>query len=76
MKPKKIFTAWDKREERFREDVVISSDGVAHIVRSTPEFNKMVNDWYKGKGDVLGGDYGEIDYTDWYCANNVEIKYL
>ena len=70
------FTAWDKLEKRFRNDVVISPNGAIHIDRSSPDFNKMVNKWYRKRGDILGGDYAEIDYTDWYGQTNIEIKII
>lgn len=69
------FKAWDKRENRYRDDVVIGSNGHPHIVRSSPEFSKMVNRWYKKRGDILGGDYAEIDYTDWYAIEYIEIQF-
>ena len=66
------FLAWDKNKKEFVHNVVISNSS-RFATRSSDEFNKLVNDYYKSKGDILHGDYAEIDYTDWYAINDVEI---
>ncbi len=58
------FKAWDDKKKCWRNDIALTGQS-EFIIRSSPEFNKLVDDWYKSKGDVLGGSYAEIDYTDW-----------
>jgi hypothetical protein len=69
------FKAWDKKEGRFRDDVFISPKGTPFIIRSSDGLNKAINKYYKAKGDILGGDYAEIDFTDWYAIENIEIQW-
>ncbi len=69
------FRAWDKKKKQFRNDVVLSNKGVPHIVRSSKGLDKLINDFYSKKGDTLWGNYAEIDYTDWYAIEYVEIYF-
>lgn len=69
------FKAWDKREQRYRDDVVVSSKGVPHIVRSPEGFNEMVTKWYKDNGSTEPqGSYLELDYSDHYASEFIEIQ--
>ena len=73
---KVTFKAWDKRLQEYRHDVVITQTGNIMIARHGEAFNKMVNKWHKKNGEILGGDYAELDYTDWYGVENIEIQDL
>ncbi len=69
MKTHKDFRAWDIKENRFRNDVVLSPSGGPHILRFYPELNEFCKSHWlsKGAGDIISnGDYGEYDGTDFY----------
>lgn len=73
MKPVTKFRAWDKRENCWRHDVVLTG-GSVFIARTSEDFQKLVDTWYKSKGTILGGDYAEIDYTDWYAIECIDVQ--
>ncbi|MCK9430160.1 MAG: hypothetical protein M0R17_09170 [Candidatus Omnitrophica bacterium] len=68
------FKAFDKRTNEYIKNVVIDSDGNVHVVDYDKKLNKVIDKYYKSKGDILGGDYGVIDYTDWYGYENIIIE--
>lgn len=70
------FRAWDKKLNKFRDDVVITNNGGVYIIRSSEELNTLLNSYYDNKGFHIGGDYGEIDYSDWYAIENIIIQYF
>lgn len=69
-----IYRIWDKKQKKYLKDVVLSPDGSIHIIRFNEELNSLINEFYAKKGDILGGDYADIDYTDWYGINNCCIE--
>lgn len=69
------FKAWDKIQQRFRDDVVITPSGKPYILRTSPEINKAITEAYKKMGAVLPeGSYFEVDFSDWYAIENIEIR--
>lgn len=56
--------------------MAISPNGCINIIRSSPEFSRVVNNHYKKNGiNDLSGDYGEIDYSDWYGEENLILSW-
>jgi len=69
------FKAWDKKEQRYRDDVVLTQSGNPQIMRTSPEFKKAVTKMYKNLGSFIPeGDYYELDFTDFYAIENIEIQ--
>ena len=67
------FKAWDKLEKKFRNDVLLQRNGAAEIQRTSKELQKIIKKHYEKLGDILGGDYAVIDFTDYYAIENVLI---
>jgi hypothetical protein len=69
------FRAWDKNKKAFVDNVCLTGQSV-FMARTSPEFNELVDKWYREKGDILGGNYAEIDYTDWYAFEDIEVSFF
>lgn len=67
------FLAFDKRQDKFILNVVITASGNPFITRITDELNYVINEYYKSKGDILFSDCDVIDYTDYYAIENIVI---
>ncbi len=67
------FRAWDKKDKKFRKDVAICEDGNPYILRGSEELNEIINKYYQKKGDVYGS-YNDIDFSDWYGIEYIEIS--
>jgi len=68
------YRIWDKDQKKYIKDAVITQDGAIQILRCNEELNEIINRYYSDKGDILGGDYTTIDYTDWYGINSCVIE--
>lgn len=71
------FRAWDKENKVMVHDFVIaptSPTWSAHILHGTsPEMHKAISDCFKAGGDILGGDYTVLDWSDFYGITNYEV---
>lgn len=72
----KKFKAWDKKEKKYRNDVIVSNNGLPHIIRTSKELSSEINEHYKKLGDDMWGDYYVIDFTDFYAIENIEIRWI
>jgi len=68
------YRIWDKDQKKYIKDAVITQNGAIQILRCNEELNEIINRYYSDKGDILGGDYTTIDYTDWYGINSCVIE--
>jgi hypothetical protein len=68
------YRIWDKDQKKYIKDAVITQDGAINILRSNEKLNEIINKYYLDEGDILGGDYTVIDYTDWYGINTCVIE--
>jgi hypothetical protein len=64
------YRIWDKDQKKYIKDAVITQDGAIQILRGNEKLNEIINRHYLDEGDILGGDYTVIDYTDWYGINS------
>jgi len=67
------FRGWDRKEKKFFYEFIISPNGAPTVVYSDTELNNIINDYYATKGDDMWGDYGVVDFTDWYAINELDI---
>lgn len=69
------YRGWDKNKKKFTYNFAIDArNGSPTMIHMTDELNNHINEYYNKKGDVLWGDYGVLDFTDWYAINDVEIN--
>lgn len=68
------FRCWDKRQNKFIQDVVMSPSGAPEILRGDEELNRVINRFYNDKGDMMWGDYNIVDFTDWYAINECVLN--
>jgi len=69
------YRGWDKNKKKFIYNFAIDArNGAPTIIHMTDELNNYINDYYSRKGDDMWGDYGVLDFTDWYAINDVEIN--
>jgi hypothetical protein len=68
------YRIWDKDQKKYIKDAVITQDGAINILRGNEKLNEIINKYYLDEGDILGGDYTVIDYTDWYGINTCVIE--
>lgn len=70
------FRIWDKEQKKYlgNSEVAIVPNGAIYILRGNEELNQIINEYYSKKGDILGGDYLNIDFTDWYGINDCTIE--
>ena len=69
-----MYRIWDKEQKKYIKDAVVSLDGSIHILRGGEELNTIINDYYAKKGDILGGDYYNVDFTDWYGISSCVVE--
>lgn len=69
------FKAYDKAQKKYINNCFVDSEGTPHIGRGDEGLNRAINDYYRQKGDDLGGDYLELDFTDWYAIENIELEW-
>jgi len=68
------FRAWDKNKKEMQfNNFCITASGNTQVMRSSPELQRAVDRVNKKKGEILGGDYAEIDFTDWYGINEMVV---
>jgi uncharacterized phage protein (TIGR01671 family) len=69
------YRGWDKNKKKFIYNFAIDArNGAPTIIHMTDELNNYINEYYSRKGDDMWGDYGVLDFTDWYAINDVEIN--
>jgi hypothetical protein len=68
------YRIWDKDQKKYIKDAIITQDGAINILRGNEKLNEIINKYYLDEGDILGGDYTVIDYTDWYGINTCVIE--
>jgi hypothetical protein len=68
------FRGWDKKSKKFFYEFIISPNGAPTNVHSNEELNKILNDYYATKGDDMWGDYGVVDFTDWYAIDGLIVE--
>ena len=69
------YRGWDKNQKKFIYNFAIDArNGAPTIIHGNDELNNYINDYYSRKGDDMWGDYGVLDFTDWYAINDVEIN--
>jgi hypothetical protein len=62
------YRGWDKRRCKFiYDDFAITSSGSPFMIHENDELNRYINEYYQKKGDDMWGDYGVLDFTDWYA---------
>lgn len=68
------YRGWDKRRCKFiYDDFAITSSGSPFMIHENNELNRYINEYYQKKGDDMWGDYGVLDFTDWYAISDVNI---
>ena len=58
------FRAWDKEDKIWRTDVLLAPNGLLYQTHEAPQ-----------KEDDVG-HYEEVDYTDWYGINHMEVVFF
>lgn len=66
------FRAWDSVRKEMVHDFCVTAKGGRYVIRWSDERNEIINMHYAQKGS-LPGDFGEIDYTDWYAVKCLSI---
>jgi uncharacterized phage protein (TIGR01671 family) len=76
MKDKK-FRAWDKRKKEMihKGFALISTSPTwsGSMLHGDEKVDKLINKYYAKKGDLFGGNYSLIDWSDFYGSNYLVI---
>ena len=68
------YRGWNKFKKKFVYDFAISAkNGSPTMIHGNVELNNIINDYYNSKGDNMWGDYGVLDFTDWYAIENIGV---
>jgi len=69
------YRIWDKDQKKYIKDAMVTQDGAINILRGNEKLNEIINKYYHDEGDILGGDYTVVDFTDWYGINTCVVEY-
>ena len=69
------YRIWDKDQKKYIKDAMVTQDGAINILRGNEKLNEIINKYYLDQGDILGGDYTIVDFTDWYGINSCVVEY-
>lgn len=76
MKRELKFRAWDKATKTMVNNFMLgptSPDWSPFVIRIDDGADALLNDYWRNKGDLLGGDYTSHDWSDYYAIGNYEV---